>query len=535
MSWIINMKKLLSILLFMPLLATAATWPNYYVTNPIPTLSPQALATNNAWSGSNNFGSSVRLASTNNWVTHYSANAQGPLVKFRKARGTEGSPTVVLTEDSLGDLDWWGYTSTGFWPSARIRNKAVSVPTDDHVTSQLRFYVGSTLTPSFLTNIFTLAGGDPSPFAELAAPLILTTSPDGAQTFVVQNSGWPAPNNGIVGSTAGGGISFYQGGLVRMNIGSGGLAVTRASSGTMATFNSGGGILTLGVDGSGDAYSGTTGNSAVWFMANNAERWRIQATGHFIPAANVTYDIGTATVSVRTNYNGTVVATNFVGNGAGLTNLLGASLATSLRSIDGDVSLIVTNGTLAMTNAGAADQGVVISSDGRLGIGTAETSEASLEILTPVGATGFKIEMPGDADAFLIVNSAALVNGSGGFSFKQYDDGAISMQYGDNEGTPKTTIRFETNGVASTPGQFEAEEYTTTSTDVGTFSSTSAWTNTQECDITVYCSATIGPVLKKADAATVHDFGTSAGTQRTVRLHPDWYLTGTGVAGSWHK
>lgn len=49
-------------------------------------------------------------------------------------------------------------------------------------------------------------------------------------------------------------------------------------------------------------YVGTIGNSGLIFRTNNGDRWAVQATGHFTPQTDVTYDIGTASFFAKDLY-----------------------------------------------------------------------------------------------------------------------------------------------------------------------------------------------------------------------------------------
>ena len=83
--------------------------------------------------------------------------------------------------------------------------------------------------------------------------------------------------------------------------------------------NAGGAVLYLDGDSDGDASGGanyayifhnTAGallirnrvNQAIHFGTNDTERWYVYDAGHFVPAANNTYDIGTSSVRVRNIY-----------------------------------------------------------------------------------------------------------------------------------------------------------------------------------------------------------------------------------------
>ena len=83
--------------------------------------------------------------------------------------------------------------------------------------------------------------------------------------------------------------------------------------------NAGGAVLYLDGDSDGDASGGANYayifhntadallirnrvDNAIHLGTNDTERWYVYNTGHFVPAANNTYDIGTSSVRVRNIY-----------------------------------------------------------------------------------------------------------------------------------------------------------------------------------------------------------------------------------------
>ena len=62
------------------------------------------------------------------------------------------------------------------------------------------------------------------------------------------------------------------------------------------------GTSAIGQNHTGIFYFGTYSNTALIFQTNNANRWAIQNTGHFVPDANNTVDIGTSSTRVRNIY-----------------------------------------------------------------------------------------------------------------------------------------------------------------------------------------------------------------------------------------
>ena len=62
------------------------------------------------------------------------------------------------------------------------------------------------------------------------------------------------------------------------------------------------GTSAIGQNHTGIFYFGTYSNTNLILQTNNANRWAIQNTGHFVPDANNTFDIGTSSTRVRNIY-----------------------------------------------------------------------------------------------------------------------------------------------------------------------------------------------------------------------------------------
>jgi len=169
----------------------------------------------------------ARIDARTTATTYYGSDTSAANFRFRKAYGTSGSPTVVLTGRSLGAIEWQGYDGDEFWPSGKIDIYTTSVPTNDHVTTQMRFFVGSVATPSSELAILKLAGGDPAPYASLGASLQLASSVDGSDTLTLQSDqiGAISSGPGITGSTTTNLVSFYTQGTNRGSFGNAGLQV----------------------------------------------------------------------------------------------------------------------------------------------------------------------------------------------------------------------------------------------------------------------------------------------------------------------
>ena len=82
----------------------------------------------------------------------YTTDALGARVHLRKARGTEAAPTVVVTGDDLGRIQWSGYDGNSYEEMASIRAAATGTIADMRVPTQLIFSTATDAAPSVLTD-----------------------------------------------------------------------------------------------------------------------------------------------------------------------------------------------------------------------------------------------------------------------------------------------------------------------------------------------------------------------------------------------
>ena len=73
-------------------------------------------------------------------MTSYSANAFGPIVRYRKARGTEGSPAIVVNGDICGEFPGQGWDGDQFLTVADFSMEVDGTPADNNVPGRLVFY-----------------------------------------------------------------------------------------------------------------------------------------------------------------------------------------------------------------------------------------------------------------------------------------------------------------------------------------------------------------------------------------------------------
>jgi len=306
--------------------------------------------------------SATIVQSSNILVSLYGTNDY-PTFDLRFSRGTPASPVRLSTEDYMGALNFWGQTlsssNNGFHISAAIRNKAVSIPVEpNHITSQLRFFVGNTTTPSALTNIVTFAGGDPCPWVNISTPLELGSVIDGTPGLsLVDHSNIvnhiSVQSAVISGSSADNTIRFFGNQNTNAYASfsrtasyiSPFLQVESTGAGDQIEWGGGGFNGYLGRDGSGFLYIGGTGNRLLYMQCNGAYRWafgRSQDTYAFYPFTDNAYDIGLAATRVRSIYAGTSVIAPTV---------TAATTVTTARSIstNGVTSVAQYNPTAAST------------------------------------------------------------------------------------------------------------------------------------------------------------------------------------------
>lgn len=85
------------------------------------------------------------------------AVATGPVIEFRKARGTIASPTVVTSADDLGTLDFYGAVAAGeYVRAASIRVEMIGTIATTRGPGVITFLTATDAAPSVLTAALTL-------------------------------------------------------------------------------------------------------------------------------------------------------------------------------------------------------------------------------------------------------------------------------------------------------------------------------------------------------------------------------------------
>lgn len=112
----------------------------------------------------------------------YSSDATGARIHLRKARGTEGTPTIITTADVLGRLRFSGYDGSSYLQMASIDAISTGTIAVTRIPTQLVFSTATDATPSVLTTAMTI-GADQS--VTVDHPAIAVTGTDG---LVIRNA-----------------------------------------------------------------------------------------------------------------------------------------------------------------------------------------------------------------------------------------------------------------------------------------------------------------------------------------------------------
>lgn len=86
----------------------------------------------------------------------YSTSTHGAVFGGRKARGSEATPTTVVTGDTIFELSGAGYDSANYLKMAQIRYEASGTIAATRVPTQIVFATATDATPSVLTDRMTI-------------------------------------------------------------------------------------------------------------------------------------------------------------------------------------------------------------------------------------------------------------------------------------------------------------------------------------------------------------------------------------------
>lgn len=98
-------------------------------------------------------------------TAQYSTDTNGARLHFRKARGTEASPTVVVTGDTLGRVRFSGYDGSAYLQMGSIDVISTGTIGTNRVPTQMIFQTATNSAPSVLTTALTLGSDQSATFA----------------------------------------------------------------------------------------------------------------------------------------------------------------------------------------------------------------------------------------------------------------------------------------------------------------------------------------------------------------------------------
>ena len=176
-------------------------------------------------------------------------------------------------------------------------------------------------------------------------------------------------NIGVAGVT-GTDFSLLDGMVINTANGSAGLLINSSSSSHNAYlgFSYGSGSSTSHAD-QFSAYIGRVGDNTLTLGTNNNIRWYVSSSGHFYPASNNTYDIGTTSNGVRNIYTNDLIVTGtgVVGDFKSTNNNYVLGLAGNNSSVKSYVGTDSSGNLLIATGSGVS-QRLRIGTTGIIGI-----------------------------------------------------------------------------------------------------------------------------------------------------------------------
>lgn len=229
----------------------------------------------------------------------YSTDTNGARVHLRKARGTEATPVVIVTGDTLGRIIASGYDGDTYEQMASIDFVSTGTIADGRVPTTIVFKTATDASPSVLTTALTLGANQVATFASTVSAVGYATG-TGAPTTSI-------PIQGI--SSVAGAVTWE---VRNTNSGTSASASVRASNASGAEIllqALGTGFTTSGMaiqDGgrvvtdstlSGGLVIGPLGSNTLQFGTNNVLRLILAADGtSFSPVTDNVTVLGSATV-----------------------------------------------------------------------------------------------------------------------------------------------------------------------------------------------------------------------------------------------
>jgi hypothetical protein len=216
-------------------------------------------------------------------------NSNPPRYVMYKSRGSSGSPAVVQSGDSIGDIEFKGYDGTNYLTSSRISTVVDGTPGANDMPGRLVFS--------------TTADGSASPTERMridsSGRVGIGTSSPGTNFHVVGTSLFNGTQSALCNSTTGSYITFQHNGTSIGDIGTGNQII---SGGTLSDF----------------ALSSRATGSVV-FGINATERMRLTADGRLgIGTSSPGYalDVAAADATANTGYAARIRANTTAGAGA---------------------------------------------------------------------------------------------------------------------------------------------------------------------------------------------------------------------------
>lgn len=140
----------------------------------------------------------------------HNTGADGARLGFRKSRGTETTPLIIVTGDELGSLQAWGYDGANYLNMSGIDFTSSGTIAATRIPTEMRFYTATDALPSVKTLRLTIANNGISTFATsvfIANPGSLTLGSAGSVNFTSRGV-LEFNADGIATMRSGGGAAF---------------------------------------------------------------------------------------------------------------------------------------------------------------------------------------------------------------------------------------------------------------------------------------------------------------------------------------
>lgn len=347
-------------------------------------------------------------------MAQYSTGTDGARVFYRKARGTEASPTVVVTGDVLGYQAFDGYDGSNYLLMANCRVEATGTIASTRVPTRMVWATATDALPSVLTDRMTLASDGRLTVGTFTASTSAAIG-GGSGSAIVLSGGMQAD------------YAFGPAYKVTSGNGSGptgfGIATGSASPFWLIGFPTGGTKLSIGSNTSGFT---TTPTSIYLTIDPSTSGVGINTTvpGSFGLAIN--HATGQCLHLIYNDSDGSPVnhAALTVSSGGNLTitpsgnqTIFSGTIITAVQSLSGAGAVNVTQFTTALTSTGVAD--ALTLANGTVGqikviIHAVDGGSSLLTPTTPLGYSTITFTNAGDTVTLQYVTQGWAVIGSKG-------------------------------------------------------------------------------------------------------------------------